>query len=191
MTTTATDTHKDAGTARCGCCGRTLPAGRLTELGDTPGVFICASCAVWAARRAARVPVVRLDPRLLVGWLRRQGRGQEAQLLMAIPILPSADLDRTAEFYRALGMAEVEQHEGYLLMHAGPVELHFTSGEGSPGHGEAFLHVPTAAMLWKRLKSQDVAGLGPLEDQPYGLREFVVVDPDGNRIRVGSLIPSD
>src|SRR3954454_9933012 len=137
MTTTATDTHKDAGTPRCGCCGRTLPAGRLTELGDTPGVFICASCAVWAAPRAARVPVVRLDPRLLVGWLRRQGRGQEAPLLMAIPILPSADLDRTAEFYRALGMAEVEQHEGYLLMHAGPVELHFTRGEGSPGHGEA------------------------------------------------------
>jgi catechol 2,3-dioxygenase-like lactoylglutathione lyase family enzyme len=93
-----------------------------------------------------------------VGWLRRQGRGQEAPLLMAIPILPSADLDRTAEFYRALGMAEVEQHEGYLLMHAGPVALHFTSGEGSPGHGEAFLHVPAAAMLWKRLKSQDVAG---------------------------------
>jgi catechol 2,3-dioxygenase-like lactoylglutathione lyase family enzyme len=47
---------------------------------------------------------------------------------MAIPILPSADLDRTAEFYRALGMAEVEQHEGHLLMHAGPVELHSTSG---------------------------------------------------------------
>jgi catechol 2,3-dioxygenase-like lactoylglutathione lyase family enzyme len=190
LTTTAAETHTDAVTARCGCCGRTLPAGRLIELGDTAGVFICAGCAVWAARRATRVPVVRLDPRLLLRWLRRQNREPKLPVLLATPILPSVDLDRTAAFYRALGLAEVERYEGYLLMHAGLVELHFTTGEGSPARGEAFLHVPDAARLWKRLKSQDIAGLGPLEDKPYGLREFVVIDPDGNRIRIGSRLPS-
>jgi uncharacterized glyoxalase superfamily protein PhnB len=46
-------------------------------------------------------------------------------------------------------------------------------------------------MLWKQLKSQGASGLGPVEDQPYGLREFVVVDPDGNKIRVGSPIQRD
>jgi uncharacterized glyoxalase superfamily protein PhnB len=46
-------------------------------------------------------------------------------------------------------------------------------------------------MLWKQLKSQGASGLGPVEDQPYGLREFVVVDPDGNKIRVGSHIQRD
>lgn len=189
MTTPASDTHTHADAARCGCCGRPMPAGRLAELGDTPGVFICAGCAVWAARRATRFPVVRLDPRLLLRWLRRGRGGQEGGVLMAIPILPSADLDRTAQFYRALGLAEVERHEGYLLMHAGAVELHFTSGEDSPSRSQAFLHVSDAASLWKRLKSQEVAGLGPLEDQDYGLREFLVIDPDGNRIRVGSPLP--
>jgi hypothetical protein len=28
-----------------------------------------------------------------------------------------------------------------------------------------------------------------VEDREHGLREFVVTDPDGNRIRVGSPIP--
>jgi hypothetical protein len=30
-----------------------------------------------------------------------------------------------------------------------------------------------------------------VEDQPYGLREFVVVDPDGSKIRFGSPVPRD
>jgi catechol 2,3-dioxygenase-like lactoylglutathione lyase family enzyme len=106
----------------------------------------------------------------------------------AVPILPSADLDRTATFYRAVGMEEVERYEGYLRMAFLGVELHFTSGEGSAGTGQAFVLVRDAGRLWKQLKSQEVAGLGPVEDHAHGLREFVVIDPDGNRIRVGSPI---
>ena len=49
-----------------------------------------------------------------------------------------------------------------------------------------FIHVQNAAAVWKRLRSEDVTGLEPLQDQDYGLREFVITDPDGNRIRVGS-----
>ncbi len=47
----------DGTSARCGCCGRTHDRSRLTELGDTPGVFICARCAVWAARRSGGLTV--------------------------------------------------------------------------------------------------------------------------------------
>jgi hypothetical protein len=28
-----------------------------------------------------------------------------------------------------------------------------------------------------------------VEDFDYGMREFVVIDPDGNRLRIGSSIP--
>lgn len=72
MTTMATDSKEQVDAQRCGCCGRTLPAERVTEPGTTPGVYICGSCAVWAARRSMRMPVVRLDPRLPVQWLRRR-----------------------------------------------------------------------------------------------------------------------
>jgi catechol 2,3-dioxygenase-like lactoylglutathione lyase family enzyme len=141
------------------------------------------------------MPVVRLDPRDLIRRLRRRTSMSSGPFAKAIPILPSANLDRTAEFYRALGMVEVERHEGYLLMQAGPVEVHFSStvsvADGTPTPGAAFIHVSDAGMLWKQLKSRGVPGLGPVEDQPYGLREFVVVDPDGSKIRFGSPVPRD
>lgn len=190
MTTMAPDTRAQAEVSTCGCCGRVRPANRVTELGDTPGVYICWSCALWAARRASRFPIVSLDPRQLARWLRRR-TGSEAAFVTAIPILPSTDLDRTAEFFQSVGMHVTERSDGYLRLHLGSVELHFSTADEARTPGEAFVHVPDAARLWKKLRSENVAGLGPVQDQPWGLREFVLTDPDGNRLRVGSALAQD
>jgi hypothetical protein len=56
--THATDLVEGTDTRVCGCCGRQFPARRVTELGLTPGVYICAGCAFWAARRAGRFSAV-------------------------------------------------------------------------------------------------------------------------------------
>src|ERR671938_942741 len=98
--TLSADRGVQAGPARCGCCGQARPAGRLVELGSTPGVFICDRCALWAARRSTRMPVVRLDPRAALEWLRARTRPVRPAA-RTIPILPSSDLDRTAAFYRS------------------------------------------------------------------------------------------
>jgi catechol 2,3-dioxygenase-like lactoylglutathione lyase family enzyme len=134
------------------------------------------------------MPVVRLDPRALLGWLRARVRSQ-TPTARTIPILHSTDLDRTVTFYRSAGMQEIARYEGYLLMGLQGVELHFTTEPGAAGAGQAFVLVPDAARLWKQLKSLGARGLGPVGDREHGLREFVVTDPDGNRIRVGSPIP--
>jgi catechol 2,3-dioxygenase-like lactoylglutathione lyase family enzyme len=188
MTTMADDPVTEQGAPRCGCCGRAVPVGRLVELGSTPGVFICDRCALWAARRSTRMPVLSLDPR---AYLRRLRSSLEATrpATMVAPILQSADLERTSTFYQGYGMEEVTRSEGYLIMRFLGVELHFSQREGSATAGEAFVMVPEAGRLWKRYRSQNAEGLGQVEDQPHGLREFVVTDPDGNRIRVGSPIP--
>jgi catechol 2,3-dioxygenase-like lactoylglutathione lyase family enzyme len=188
MTTLAGDTVREQGAPRCGCCGQAVPVGRLVELGSTPGVFICERCALWAARRSSRMPVVSLDPRGLVRWLRSRLRTSQPAT-MVVPVLPSADLDRTSGFYQGFGMEERGRSDGYLIMGFLGVELHFSDREGSGVAGEAFVMVPDAGRLWKRYKSQGAGGLGPVEDLPHGMREFVVTDPDGNRIRVGSPIP--
>ena len=173
---------------RCGCCGRAVRIGRLVELGNTPGVFICDQCALWAARRSTRMPVIRLDPRAVLRWLGSRARTSRS-VAKAIPILPSADLDRTSAFYQTFGMEELARYEGYLLMGFRGVELHFSSRDSTTPPGEAFVLVPDAGRLWKEFRSAGVAGLGPVEDRSHGLREFVVSDPDGNRIRVGSPTP--
>lgn len=173
----------------CGCCGRALPADRLTELGSTPGVYICTGCAVWAARRSSRLPDLHQLTRA-IGQLARWRPGHRhahGAVNSAIPILPSADLDRTIEFWQVLGFDVAGRYDGYLVTHAGGVEIHFSR---DPAAGESpalvFIHVQDAAALWKQLMSEHVTGLEPLQDQDYGLREFVITDPDGNRIRIGS-----
>ncbi len=191
MTTMAPETEQPAGVARCGCCGRTQPASRLTELGSTPGVFICARCALWAARRSNPFPVVRLDPRLVMRWIRTFAPSRRGLATTAIPVLQSADLDRTSGYYQALGLGVAQRHDTYLVMQTGPVELHFTTGEDTPSSGQAFLHVPDAGRMWKQLQQRSLTGIGPVEDHLSGLREFVVTDPDGNHIRIGSPTPTD
>lgn len=57
--TATTETLRAADHQRCGCCGRSLPAREVVELGSTPGVFICVGCALWAARRAGLTPALR------------------------------------------------------------------------------------------------------------------------------------
>jgi catechol 2,3-dioxygenase-like lactoylglutathione lyase family enzyme len=117
----------------------------------------------------------------------------------AIPIMPSADLDRTIGFWRPIGFEVVERFDGYLVTHADGVELHFTVDAGrdvsggvvGPRPGSAFVHVQDALALWKRLRSADVVSIGPVEEHDYGLREFVVTDLDGNRVRFGSPVGAE
>lgn len=119
---------------------------------------------------------------------------------LAIPILPSRSVHATVAFYESLGFAggPHEFDSGYAILERGDIELHF------------FLHkelVPERSSASCYLRVKDVEGfyrsctncelprtgiprLEALEDKPWGLREFAVVDPDGNLIRVGQIISS-
>jgi glyoxalase/bleomycin resistance protein/dioxygenase superfamily protein len=192
MTTMAPETQQPTEAPHCGCCGRALDLSRLTELESTPGVFICTTCALWAARRSSRVPVVRLDPRLAARWVRNHISRGAVPATMAIPVLYSADLGRTAVYYEPLGLKVAELRDTYLVVRGGSVELHFSNSPSTTAApGEAFLHVADAGKLWKQLQSRSMTGLGPVEDHPNGMREFVITDPDGNRIRFTSRTPKE
>ena len=188
--TAAPKTARTSDHEHCGCCGRQLPKNQVVELGTTPGVFICVGCARWAARRAGPVAALRQLRFTPLGALARRLTGSRpapGSARAAIPILPSTDQDRTAAFYTQAGFRETERHDGYLLLHNSGVELHFTL-EASPAPGQCFVHVADAVRLWKQLRERGTAGVGPIAEQDYGLREFVLTDPDGNRIRFGSPI---
>lgn len=173
-------------TVRCGCCDRTFDRTRVAELGETPGVFICARCALWAARRARglNLPLV-----VRTWWERLRYRHAGSTAMAAIPILPSTDLAVTEAFYARLGFEVSGRYDGYLLMHEGQVELHFSqpNGPAEPlAPGTCFVHVRDATTYWKQLREHDVSGVSDPVEQDYGLVEFVVTDPSGNRVRFGS-----
>jgi hypothetical protein len=184
--TLSTETTQRADLRRCGCCGRMFPPGQVAELGSTPQVYICAGCALWAARRAGLLSALRqLRFRSLVPGLRRRGP-HTAQ--SAIPVLPSSDLDRTAAFYAPAGFTEAKRHAAYLLLRNHSVELHFVR-QDAVTPGTCFVHVTDSTKLWKQLRHLAVEGVGQVTDQDYGVREFTVTDPDGNQVRFGSTQP--
>jgi len=116
----------------------------------------------------------------------------------AVPILPSRDLAETLRFYQRLGFdnrgAPPEEWD-YLIVGRGDIELHFVadpSVDPLRTAGSCYLFVDDADALfrdWAGVVRPDPAtGTRVTEpaDTDYGMREFAVVDGNGNLLRVGT-----
>ena len=115
----------------------------------------------------------------------------------AIPTLPARDLDITAEFYERLGFEQNGRWPEFLSLRDGELELHFfahAAVDPATTIAGCYLRVPDADAVWDRWASLEInrgrVGAprlqGPPVVAPHGLREFALVDPDGNAIKVGS-----
>jgi catechol 2,3-dioxygenase-like lactoylglutathione lyase family enzyme len=118
---------------------------------------------------------------------------------VAIPILPSRNLAETLEFYRRLGFdGFVHSHGDYAILLRGTLELHFTAHPRLDPRTSAhacYLRVANVdAIYWEfsqaNLPREGVPRQDTLENKPWGMREFAVVDPDGNLVRVGQVLGS-
>ena len=117
-------------------------------------------------------------------------------MLDVAPILPARDLAATAAFYERLGFEESGLWPGeYLIVCRGEVGLHFFSSPGlDPWSSDAgcYVYVEDADVVFAEfsalsLPHEGIPRLhGPPADTDYGLREFAVVDLDGNLLRIGS-----
>lgn len=117
---------------------------------------------------------------------------------LAIPILPSRSVSNTVEFYKRLGFdgGAHEFDSGYAILKRGDVELHFfTHKELDPAESSAgcYIRVTDVESFYRscsssKLPRSGIPRMDVLEDKPWGLREFAVVDPDGNLIRIGQII---
>ncbi|MCL5742990.1 MAG: VOC family protein [Acidobacteria bacterium] len=117
---------------------------------------------------------------------------------LAIPTLPSRSVSATTEFYRKLGF-EGGPHAfnaEYAILRRGAIELHFfTHRELVPAESSAgcYIRVMDVETIYRHFSASDLPRTGiprmeRLEDKPWGLREFAVVDPDGNQLRVGQIL---
>lgn len=101
-----------------------------------------------------------------------------------IPILPSRSLAVTEAFYGTLGFTTVNVYPNYLLLVRDGCELHFfLHPELDPlanDHG-AYIRIAGPA---------DLPAGAVLEVKPWGMREFALIDPDGNLLRFGAKLES-
>ena len=108
--------------------------------------------------------------------------------LVTKAILPVSDMAESLAFYRRLGFeVETDGAEYAWVRHDGEEVLHLrysSSLEESSNESAVYFHVADAGVWHSTLRQQGVA-VGDVEDRPWGMREFSLVDPSGNLIRVG------
>jgi catechol 2,3-dioxygenase-like lactoylglutathione lyase family enzyme len=92
-----------------------------------------------------------------------------------VPILRVRDARASAAFYAKLGFEVEREHEFEPGL---PLFVPDTL---------LYLYIDDADGLYKRLRADGVEVDSTPEEQPWGLREMSLRDPDGNRLRLATV----
>jgi catechol 2,3-dioxygenase-like lactoylglutathione lyase family enzyme len=109
----------------------------------------------------------------------------------AAPCVAVCDIDTALTFYvGVLGFTETFRNGspvGFVIVERDDAEIHLTL---QPDHrattaNVVHLLVDDAAALHEHLQAEGIRIVKGIRDADYGMRTFVMADPDGNRIDVG------
>lgn len=110
------------------------------------------------------------------------------------PGIAVTDISRSIAFYTATFGLEVTftngDPVGFAILERDDAELHLTRLDThvATTANVAHLMVSDATQCYARCQEQGVRIVKRLRDADYGLRTFVLADPDGNRIDVGETL---
>jgi len=117
---------------------------------------------------------------------------------LAIPTLPSRSIDATVEFYHRLGFqgGAHEFNRDYAILRRGSIEIHFFKHSElvpADSFSGCYLRVLDVETLYQAfvvvgLPRAGIPRIDVIENKPWGLREFAIVVPDGNLLRIGQII---
>jgi catechol 2,3-dioxygenase-like lactoylglutathione lyase family enzyme len=109
----------------------------------------------------------------------------------AVPVLASLNIPATEKFYQdKLGFKTINNYGNYLLMQREGLALHFTltNDKYIAENTSCYVYVSGVDELYAECEAAGVVHPnGKLSDQFYGVREFSILDGDGNLIRFGQL----
>ena len=125
-----------------------------------------------------------------------------------IPIFPSRSIEVTWEFYRALGFEQAywqKRPNPYLAVRRDDVELQFFGWrKHDPVASMNMCYIATTAVddLYEafrgglkqalgRVPTRGLPRISALRDMSYGVRQFLLSDPDGLQLRIGQPISDD
>ena len=108
-----------------------------------------------------------------------------------IPVMHIADVETAIVYYTTvLGFTEDFRWKDYAgVCWDGLAHLHlngFANGPERNGKGQAYFIVDNVDEVYAGMLSRGAVIDHPLVDNPYGMRDFSVVDPDGNRYTFGT-----
>jgi uncharacterized glyoxalase superfamily protein PhnB len=116
-----------------------------------------------------------------------------------VPTLRIHDYDAAKKFYVDGLDFQIDfewRHEPgfpvFLQLSRGGMRLYLTEHEGDcAGPGLVYLYVQDVDAWQAEFLTRGVVAEGPPQNQPWGNRELQLRDPDGNRLRVCSVLGGD
>lgn len=109
-------------------------------------------------------------------------------MLDVTPILPVRAIPEAIEFYRAAGFDVESYDDGFAFVRyagASVFDLQATERvDPATGGSGCFIVVDDAGVWHERLAAAQL-DVTPVVDEPWGMREFTLTDPSGNRLRFG------
>jgi len=124
----------------------------------------------------------------------------------ALPLLPCISINETETFYKALGAIVTYKQKvpnNYIGFNISGIEVHFFALKQlkpAENYSTCYLYVTDIDALYENCRAglrslynkvplKGMPRINPLKDIPaYGVRQFIIVDPNGNYIRIGQPI---
>ncbi|MFC4565108.1 bleomycin resistance protein [Nocardiopsis mangrovi] len=120
-----------------------------------------------------------------------------------IPILPCASIADVLAFYRAIGFEvthEQTRPNPFAVVERGDIRFQFFTIRGydpAASYSTCYVLSDDVDALYEafrsglkrelgRVPTRGLPRLGPVKDMPYGVRQFLMTDPGGNTIRLGT-----
>jgi len=138
------------------------------------------------ARRGFRANARQLNPRanswyfFFITEMKTQGIG---------PVFQVSSLDGALKYYqKVLGFKEDFQFGAYAGISHGDACVHLCAHrfhQRPIGGGTAFVFCDEVDEYFQEIKKNGAIVKVEPADQPYGMRDFVVLDPDGNQLNFG------
>jgi hypothetical protein len=110
-------------------------------------------------------------------------------LLQAIPILAFLEKETTRSFYQSLGFTCHGDWEGYLIFARDAVEIHLWQCDDAsiPRNTGCYVRVSDIMALYEQcIELGCVHPNGELELKHWGMRQFSILDNNGNILHFGT-----
>jgi len=111
-----------------------------------------------------------------------------------IPKLPMRNKSITINYYvNQLGFQELGNYEGYLLVQKDNIEIHFFEFkelDPKENYGQVYIRTNNIDELYQSMLDNEIKihTNGALKTQPWGQKEFTLLDPDNNLLTFGQNI---
>jgi uncharacterized glyoxalase superfamily protein PhnB len=109
--------------------------------------------------------------------------------ITVIPVFHVKDVDAAVAFYtQTLGFVQSFRMGTYVGLKLGNCEIHVCPAGGHPrpaGSGNAYFICDEVDEYFAKIKAAGARPKSEPADQMYGMRDFIVLDPDGNQLSFG------